>query len=342
MATVKRVKSIITKELTEAFRNKTFLIVFLLPLIASLFFSIINNAEMEKDFRVGIIEEEKQGFFEFVSTNIKNIKPISYQNIEEGDTALRQGSIEGLIVLNDHQNFTIFIDSQKAMTFLFLKSSIEELIELYLGIESEVIKEVIPVNTAKARWSFLPIWITITITMIGVLVLSGSLAEEKENRTLDALLITPVNKSTILLGKSGAGIILILLTVVTMFLVNGVILENILQYIVLFVIILAAALCFSAVGLLIGNLAGSQSTARALGTIVYFPFLFPALIYDLTVFTRNLARLFPTYHLLTGLEKLLFYNAGFLSIWNNIAVLILFFLIFISINFICLKGMKVK
>jgi ABC-2 type transport system permease protein len=342
MDPVRRVKSIITKELVEAFRNKTFLIVFLLPLIASLFFSIINNAEMEKNFRVGIIEEENQGFFKFVSTNIKNFKPYSYQNVEEGNAALRQGSIDGLIVLHNKQNFTIYIDSQKAMTFLFLRSSIEELIELYLGIEPEVIKEVIPVNISKAHWSFLPIWITITITMIGVLVLSGSLAEEKESKTLDALLVTPVNKSDILLGKSGAGIILIFLTVTTMFLVNGVILEGFLQYITLCVMILAAALCFSALGLLIGNLAGSQSTARSLGTIVYFPLLFPALIYDLTAFTRKLARLFPTYHLMIGLEKLLLYKDGFLAVWKNIAILLFFCLIFIAINFIYLKGMKAK
>jgi len=342
MATMRRIKSIITKELVEAFRNKTFLIVFLLPLIASIFFSIINNAEMEKYFRVGIIEEESQGFFDFISTNIQNFEPVVYQNIDQGNTALKQGSINGLIVVHNQQDFTIYIDSQKAMTFLFLKSGIEEIIELYLGIEPEVKTEVIPVNTSTARWSFLPVWITITITMIGVLVLSGSFAEEKETRTLDALLVTPVNKRDILLGKSGAGIILIFLTVTTMLLANGVVLESISQFIILFLIIMVAALCFSALGLFIGNLAGSQSTARSLGTIIYFPLLFPALVYDLTAFTRNLARLFPTYHLLTGLEKLLFYQEVASSAWNNIAVLMIFCLIFISINFINFKGMKVK
>ncbi len=211
-----------------------------------------------------------------------------------------------------------------------------------MGVKPEVNLNVIPVNIPVTRWSFLPTWITITITMIGVLVLSGSIAEEKETRTLDALMVTPACKQDILLGKGGAGIILIILTISIMFLINGVILTNISQFLALSTLILSAALCFSSIGLLIGNLAGSQSAARSLGTVIYFPLLFPALVYDLTEFTRKLARLFPTFYLLKGLEKVLFYQGGIYFVGIEICILMVFAMFFFIITLVSYRGGRIN
>src|SRR5690554_4772731 len=99
-----RLKSIIFKDLIEALRNKTFLIVILLPLLASLFFSVINNAEMDRIFTVGIIEDDNSSFFEFIEENVGNFIPVSYRDFEQGETALEKGSIEGLILVNNDDN----------------------------------------------------------------------------------------------------------------------------------------------------------------------------------------------------------------------------------------------
>ncbi|HLV10683.1 MAG TPA: ABC transporter permease [Halanaerobiales bacterium] len=337
-----RLKSIILKDLIEALRNKTFLIVILLPLLASLFFSVINNAEMDRIFTVGIIEDDNSSFLEFVEENIGNFTAVNYSDFEQGETALEKGSIEGLILINNDDSFTLYIDSQQSLTYYFLKDSIQEFIKLYKGIRPEVDIEVVPVNVSGVHWSFLPVWITITITMIGVVVLSGNIAEEKESKTLDALLVTPAEPRDILLGKGCAGIILIFLTVFIMFLVNRVFITDPFQILTIFALIVVAALCFSAIGLFIGNIAGSQSTARSLSTIIYFPLLFPALIYDLSEFTRTVAVIFPTFHLLKGLEKLLFYQEGASTAWFHIFILASFSVVFIVITLLSFRGWEIN
>jgi len=302
------IKEIILKDLRESLYNKTILIVIILPIIASLFFTIISQPQIEKKFKVGIIETEEQGLTVYFSDRIQNFQSFIYTDINKGIKDIKSAKIDCLIICKKHDDYTVYIDRKDPVTYLFLKDSIEDILMSYLHIKPDINLKIISLNNLKLRTSFLPIWITITMTMIGILVISGNLAEEKDNRTLAALLITPINESDIIIGKALFGLFLSFITVIIMCVLNGVIPKNLLNLLSFTWLIVSASICFTSIGLIIGVLAESQSAARSLGTIIYFPLLFPALIYNLSEFTRKLAGFFPSYYLYIGIEKIMYYN----------------------------------
>lgn len=307
MSRFKRICSIVLKDFIESFQNKTVLIVILLPVLASLLFSVVDNNEMNRTFNIGIVEDKQHSFRTFLNNKTANLKGIDYYYIDEGRKALETGQIEALVI-NNEEDFTVFIDSSQSIFYFFLKDSLEDIIGLYLNKLPEINIDFIPVNTTVSKLSFLPVWIMITVTMIGVLIISGNLAEEKENKTLYSIAMTPASKLDILIGKGIFGVLFTFMTVMIMCLLNGVYLIGIINIIKLIFSVLIASISFTSIGLLIGSFTSSQSAARSIGTIIYFPLLFPSLIADLSNITKLLARFLPTYYFYIILEKILIYQ----------------------------------
>lgn len=318
----RRIRSIVIKDFLESYKNKTVLIVILLPLLASLLFSIIGNNEIDKDFKIGVVEANSS-FIQLID-DVDNLKANSYSNEEEGIEYLKSGRIDGLIVYED--KFTVYLDSSQSLTYFFLKDNIENLIDVYLNKRPDHNVQFIPLNTTMSSLAFLPIWITITVTMIGVLIISGGFAEEKENKTLYSIIISPASRFDILLGKGIFGVLFTFITIFIMCLLNGVYSIGFLNIFKLILSIIVASVSFTSIGLLIGAFTDTQSTARSVGTIIYFPLLFPTLIADLSSFTRFFARFFPTHYLYNIMEKLLIYQGG-VAIGEDLILLSAFSLI---------------
>ena len=343
MARLKYIYTIIVKDLLESLQNKTILIVIMLPLAASLLFSLIDSSGVDKNFRLGIVEENSDSFYSFVEEQVENFIVLDFPVVETGLQQVKSGRLDALIVLeraeaSGREKFSVY--SQKAINYFFIKDSIAEILKMYLQIPPALNYEIIPLNIKQARLSFLPIWITITITMIGILIISGNLAEEKENKTLQALFISPARDLDIIWGKGIYGIILAFITVIIMCLLNGAMIVGGVRITLLIIVVISAAASFTAIGLLIGSIAQSQSAARALGTIIYFPLLFPIFIYDLSEFTRNLARLFPAYYLQQALEKILLLEGEGIDLWVEIVALLFFALILSGVTYWRFKRIK--
>lgn len=345
MTRLKYIYTIIVKDLLESLQNKTILIVIILPLAASLLFSLIDSSGVDKNFRLGIVEENSDSLYNFVEEQVENFIVLDFPVVENGLQQVKSGRLDALIMLeraevSGREKFSVYINSQKAINYFFIKDSIEEILKMYLQIPPALNYEIIPLNINQARLSFLPIWITITITMIGILIISGNLAEEKENKTLQALFISPARDLDIIWGKGIYGIILAFITVIIMCLLNGAMIVGGVRITLLIIVVISAAASFTAIGLLIGAIAQSQSAARALGTIIYFPLLFPILIYDLSEFTRNLARLFPAYYLQQALEKILLLEGEGIDLWVEIVALLFFALILSGVTYWRFKRIK--
>ncbi len=314
--------NIIIKDFRDAFRNRTILVALLLPVVASLLFAVIGSSGLSREFEIGIIEESGN-LQSFIHNNTANIKTQRFQEIENGVNSVRQGVVSGLIVVNKEKDYNLYLNTQQPLMYYFLKDNLTEMLDKYNDVNRDYKMKLVSVNNPTARLSFLPVWITITITMIGVMIISGNIAEEKENRTLDFLFISPLAPWKTLTAKALFGVIFICLTIGLMSLLNGVFSLGIKVILNLFLVTVTGAFCFTILGLLIGIIAGSQSSARSIGTIIYFPLLFPALIYDLSEFTRKLAAFFPTYYLFKLIENVLIYQRTVFS-GNFLSILFIF------------------
>lgn len=330
------IKAVVKKDMKEFLRNRTIIIVILLPLLASLFFLTIENAGLNKNFNIGIVDQINSDFDSYISQNIANINIDKYEDIEQGKEDIGD-NINGLIRIIKEDEYELFLDASNSNLYFFLQNQIEGIIENYLNIKPNYILKVTPINQISGRLNFLPIWITITITMIGVLIISGNLAEEKENKTLDSVYIAPAYNYLFLIGKIFSGVILSTLTAFFMLLINGFYkfpISNIL--LALFTIVLSSFV-FSIIGLIIGIKTDSQSQARSIGTVIYFPLLFPTLIYNLSDITEKIAKVFPTYYPFIIFNNILSINSDYEIIWYNLSILTSFLILFLIILFYFFK-----
>ncbi|MEJ6949929.1 ABC transporter permease [Natronospora cellulosivora (SeqCode)] len=332
MNIIKRINAIIYKDFIESLRNKTVFIVILLPILASLLFSIVDNAEMNRSFNIGVVENQEGGIHSFVNNSVSNLKADLYENVVYGKQAVELGNIDALLV-NEDDVFSLYINSSQAITYFFLKDSLEDIIRMYLNLETNLELEIVPMNVAISSLSFLPVWITVTVAMIGVLIISGNFAEEKENKTIHSIMLAPANKIEILLAKGIFSVLFTFFTIFIMAIFNGVFIIGMRNIFLLLLSILIASISFTAIGLLIGAFSESQSSARSIATIIYFPLLFPTLIADVSEFTRIFARFFPTYYLYQSLEKILIYQ-GRAIVYSDMLILLSFSLFLTIITYI--------
>lgn len=173
--------------------------------------------------------------------------------------------------------------------------------------------------------------------MIGLMLISASLSEEKDNKTLAALLVTRVNIYQIIAAKSFFALFLTLVTTILMGALNGVLTIGFERLFWALIIISLATFVFSGLGLIISLFTKSQSAARSISTVIYFPIIFPALVADVSPLTQKLAQFFPSHYLYQALDKVLVYQGENSEIRKEILFLLLFIFIFYSIILIYIR-----
>lgn len=321
---IRRIWAFVRKDLLESVKNRSIFIAVILPVLASLLFGVLDQVQAPKQFTLGIVQGAESDFAQFVEEMALNIKVEDISQVEEGQRLVQRGDLDGLVVVRDQDWFQVFLDSSRPVQFFALRENLTDLLNIYLQVPVPYDLEVIPVGTDRVSRSVLPVWLTITLSMIGIMVVSGMFAEEKDGRTLDAIGVSPVGYHELLVGKGLFGVLLSLGTALIMLILNGAVQLGAPSLLALGSLLLGGSLCFTGLGLLIGVLAPGQSTARSAATMLYFPLLFPTLISDLSDFTRILASFFPTFYLFSGLEALLLQGRTLAGIGPQLGVLYLF------------------
>ncbi|NLA58415.1 MAG: ABC transporter permease [Firmicutes bacterium] len=315
---IRRITAIVCKDFLEALRNKTILIAIFLPLAASLFLSAIDNPQQPGAFLVGVTGSDRAQLVAFLNRAASDTLVVSqYGDISSGKAAVTKGKIQALIVAEPGERFTAYLDGSNPGSYFPLKDVLETVLSAYLGLPVEPVVDLVVLNQGKASASLLPLWLTITAVMIGVMVLAGSFAEEKEKGTLDNIRISPATDGEILLGKGISGVLLVVMVSSIMLLLNKVKLSGEAAAAAALIIIFGA-ISFTAIGLLIGLHARSQSAARAISTIVYFPLIFPALAADISPIARQAAEVLPSLYLYRGLRETLQYQAALQAVRSDI------------------------
>lgn len=339
---LKIITLIIKKDIKESLKNRTAIMIILLPLFASLMFSLVNSQQLMRNFEIGISGPETESLVEFVNTNYKNFKITKYQKLEQGKEATAAGSIDAVLAYNPNlsgieNKYEIYLDSRDTINFFILKENITQLLSEFHQLKKGPEFKFEAAADFKVSSSILPVWLTVTITMIGLMLISASLSEEKDNKTLAALLVTRVNIYQIIAAKSFFALFLTLVTTILMGALNGILAIGFYRLFLALIIISLATFVFSGLGLIISLFTKSQSAARSISTVIYFPIIFPALVADVSPLTQKLAQFFPSHYLYQALDKVLVYQGKNSEIGQEILSLLLFIFIFYTIILIYIR-----
>jgi ABC-2 type transport system permease protein len=258
----------------------------------------------------------------------------------------RQGTI---IVVTDQSNPQMSALLQSAMTVIFQQMGTafaEQKIEALSPTIKNPLAVVQPL-TVKTQgavpgnfnyFEFMAPGIMAMNVMMSVMTgLPAAISHEREIGTLDGMMVAPINRLSIILGKTLAqtmrGLLqgtLILIMAVTLF---GVTIQGSLPLI--FGLLLLDVFSFVGIGIVITSFAKDQETATMMMMTIMFPMMFLSGVFfptqQMPWYMQGISKLIPLSYATTALRKVMVLGAGIPAISTEIAVLAAFGIVFTAI-----------
>ena len=284
-------------------------------------------------------------------------------------TQIQNGEISGgLIVPKDFTknilsgtqgNLTIVIDQSNPQISVIMESALSTIIEqmgtqmavqnlnttynVSISTATTIVKpynvqiESVPEETTNYFQFVAPGIIAMVVMMALMTGLPHAISYEKDIGTLDGMLVAPINRLSIILGKVMAqttrgmiqGFIILILSV----LLFGVIIEgNILLVIFL---ILLTVFSFVGLGILITSFTESEETATMVMMTLMFPMMFLSGVFfplqQMPWYMQDIAHFLPLTYATTALRKVMVLGADISAITTELTILVIFGLVLLLI-----------
>jgi ABC-2 type transport system permease protein len=319
----------------DLFRGpKNFILVWavIAPVVISLVVSLIFGTLFTEKPRLGIVDE---GNSQLVAMAQETASIISreYDSVFEVKEAVANGHVDVGIVLpadfdssvrqGKKTHITGFVSGESlAKNGTILGVTLFDLIREVAGQEPPVeIESTTLGDEVSIPWNqrLLPLIVLMAVFLGGLFLPATSVINEKEKRTLTALLVTPTTIGDIFIAKGLVGVILSLFAGVVILLLNqafGV------EPLLLVVVLALGSIMAVGLGLLLGAVLKDITTLFAVwkfGGILLFG---PAFIYMFPQIPQWISRLFPTYYILQPVIQISQRGGSLADIASNLFILI--------------------
>jgi len=188
------------------------------------------------------------------------------------------------------------------------------------GKEETVLFETKVIGTDKDPWKVrLVPFLTIFAVMVAGMIISASLIEEREKKTLNAVLVTPITPLEVIMAKALFGLFLGLILGTIILVLNGALTSGFLL-ITLFLILgttFIVALGLMA-GVMMDNITDLITRIKIFGVILYFP----ALVIMFPQIPQWLGKFFPTYYFIDPIFSITQKGAGWSDVWWKAVILL--------------------
>jgi ABC-2 type transport system permease protein len=177
------------------------------------------------------------------------------------------------------------------------------------------------------------------VTMMAVLMgLAGSIAREKEQGTMDGILVAPVSRFSIIMGKTGAQTVrglmqgaMVLILAMTLFHVKvyG-------SFLIMLVVIILGILSFVGLGILVSAAVEEQETAMTIMMTVTFPMLFLSGAFfptqQMPGFMQAISKCVPLTYEVQALRQVVVLGAGLGEVMKPLLILLGFGVVTLAIS----------
>jgi len=177
--------------------------------------------------------------------------------------------------------------------------------------------------------------VTVMAVMMG---LAGSVAREKETGTLDGLLVAPIARGSIVMGKTFAQTVrglaqgAMVLAIAMIFF--GVRVYG--NFALLVVMLILGIFSFVGLGILISAMVEEQETAMTIMMTVTFPMLFLSGAFfplqQMPGFMQAISKVVPLTYVVEGLRQVMVLGAGFTQVLRPVLILLAFGAITLAIS----------
>lgn len=180
----------------------------------------------------------------------------------------------------------------------------------------------------KGAPNFVPGVMALILTLISVLMTSVSIVREKENGTMEILLVSPFNPLMVIISKAVPYLVLSLANVTMILLLSVFLLEMPINGSIVLLYAESTLLILTALslGLLISNITNSQQVAMIvslmgmlLPTLLFSGFMFP--IENMPLPLQLISNLVPAKWYYIIIKDIMIKGVGFMSIWKETLIL---------------------
>lgn len=316
------------RDLEDALRNSTFLLVLIGPVVCSiLFFKMSQDRDFVRPV-LGLVGSSREGLGLVLATT-DSIRVTNYDSLGLAEVDLEHDKVDGilaitldsskLILQNSLPKLDLKVAEVNSLKTALLRRAIEDAARTVAGQEMPIELEVVSASghEAKTDWfeAMLPNWLVFT-AMSALMLNSAAFIEEKEQRTLLGVLTAPVNMVEMWVGKLAAGFTLAFLSTLAVLLGNKIVSSPL-----LLLHLAAGCLSFAALGILIGLACSNQSAANAVTSTLFMVIYLPLALQELSSVLSRVAALTPAYYLQQGSKAFMTgqIGAGLENLWVLVA-----------------------
>ena len=347
---LKRVGILLRRELLQGPKNFIFIFAIVTPIVISLVVSLIFGTLFSEKPKLGIVDE---GSSQLVSMarELPSVITKEYGTVSDMKEAVEIGAVDmGVVLPEDFDNSVIQGEETEITAYIWGESlakdrtilgvTIVNLIRELAGQEAPVeIQAVTLGDEVSIPWNdrLLPLIVLVAVFLGGLLLPATSVVTEKENKTLEALVITPTSMGDVFVAKGLLGIILSLFTGIAILILNQAFGA---QPTLLLLVLALGAIMAAEIGLLLGALLKDWTTLFTvwkLGGILLFA---PAFIYLFPQIPEWIGRIFPTYYVIQPIVEISQRGGGWPDIAVNVLILAALDLVLIAVVILALKRTK--
>jgi len=338
------------KELWQGPKNFIFVYVLVMPIIISLVFSLIFGTLFDEKPKLGMVDEGSSQMVT-MAEQLTSVVTKKYSTVSEIKQAVESGAVDiGMVLPVDFDSSVTQGKEAELVTYIWGESlaknrtilgiTIANLVRELTGQEAPVEIEAITLgDKVSIPWSdrLLPLVVLMAVVLGGLTLPSASVIDEKEKRTLEALVVTPASIGDIFIAKGLMGVILSLVMGVVILVLN----QAFGTEPALLILVLAfGAIMAAEIGLLSGALMKDITTLFAVwkaGGILLFG---PAIIYMFPQIPQWIGKLFPTYYFLQPIIAISQGGSSWPDIATNVFILVGLDLILIGVIVLALRRTK--
>ena len=310
------------------------------------------NALNQINDQTGIMEISSASNFDALRESVQNgdiqggiVIPSNFtQSILSGE----QGT---LIIVTDNSNPQISAAMQSALTAVFQQMGTMLAQQNVMSLDPAInatnaLAIVQPYNIAvegvvsghSSYFDFIAPGIMAMTVMMSVMTgLPAAISQEKEVGTLDGMMVAPINRLSIIIGKTLAqtarGLLQGVLILVLASILFGVTIQG--NILLVFGLLLLGVFSFVGLGVVLTSFAKDQETAMMVMMTLMFPMMFLSGVFfpvqQMPWFMQSISKVLPLTYAADALRKVMVLGAGIPQIATELTVLIIFGVVMIAI-----------
>jgi ABC-2 type transport system permease protein len=329
---IRRTFVLLGKELRHGSRSFIMIFAIVVPLVLTLVVSLLFGTLFSGKPKLGISD---QGGSQLASMLVETdaILTSKYESEESLRSAVESGGLDFGIVIPDNFDSQLVADEQAQLdAYLYGESLLKNraaIATTLVVLVREMVGQELPVEILTTSlgdgtdvpWEkrLFPFIVFMALFMGGSMVPATSLVEEKQKRTLKALVITPTTYGDVYISKGAFGFLVSIFVALFVLFLNRAFGNQ--PFLLSGVLVLSAVMA-AAIGVLLGSLFKDINTLfaviKAMGLLLYAPLF----IYMFPVIPQWIGRIFPTYYMVGPLMEISQNDASWPQVSTDIFILI--------------------